>query len=273
MPAGETRAKTVWPPGRKPLARMSAENDVAVSRWVTFGDATNVPEPCRRISRSSATSWSTARRRVIRATPRSRARSRSTGNGSPGDSVAISSTRLARTRRCLAVSRPASTDVMDHWYSMRVERGHRSTPPGALRPWCPRWGSNPDWIAFKAISSTGWDTGARPGRQTKWSPGRPDRMTSGAVRRGAAEDVVEHGFGEATGEGVLLAGVVAAEQGDGSTVGAGEHDRRAVAELRAGPRHHVPGRGQRVEGAGPPEPAQGHDHAQGVGHQRDLLAD
>ena len=95
MPAGETRAKTVCPPGRRPRARMSAENDVAVSRWVTFGGATNVPEPWRRISRCSATSWSTARRKVIRATPRSRARSRSTGNGSPGDSVAISSSRLA----------------------------------------------------------------------------------------------------------------------------------------------------------------------------------
>ena len=35
---------------------------------------------------------------------------------------------------------------------------------GSARVRCPRWGSNPDWTAFKATSSTGWDTGA--GRST-----------------------------------------------------------------------------------------------------------
>ena len=45
MPAGERRAWTVRLPGRSPRARMSAENDVAESRWDTFALATKVPDP------------------------------------------------------------------------------------------------------------------------------------------------------------------------------------------------------------------------------------
>ncbi len=50
---------------------------------------------------------------------------------------------------------PRLTDGMvpDH-PAQQIERPRE---PGR----CPRWGSNPDWIAFKATSSTGWDTGAR----------------------------------------------------------------------------------------------------------------
>ena len=101
-PRPGTGAKTVWLPGRRPRARMSAENDVAVSRWVTFGAGHERARPCRRISRCSSTSPSTARRSVIRATPRSRARSRSTGSGSPGTSPAIMPLEAGAHRSCLA---------------------------------------------------------------------------------------------------------------------------------------------------------------------------
>ena len=50
---------------------MSAENDVAESRWDTFALATNVPDPARRTSRASPTSSSITRRSVILATPSS----------------------------------------------------------------------------------------------------------------------------------------------------------------------------------------------------------
>ena len=63
------------------------------------------------------------------------------------------------------------------------------------------------------------------GRWTSFeSVARPGSYDVTAARRGPAEDVVEHGGGEAAGEGVLLAGVVAAEQQHGA-VAAGRRGR------------------------------------------------
>ena len=54
---------------------------------------------------------------------------------SPGDSPVSRSSRRARTCRCLAVSRPASTDVMDHWYSTeRARATPRAVPPLGFEP-------------------------------------------------------------------------------------------------------------------------------------------
>ncbi len=67
---------------------------------------------------------------------------------------------------------------------------------------CPRWDSNPHHAAFKAASSTDWDTGARtvgrPGEATSRSCGGGWRGAGGAVEEeqtGAVVDLVLEGAG------------------------------------------------------------------------------
>ena len=69
--------------------------------------------------------------------------------------------------------------------------------------------------------------------------------------------------GEAAGEGVLLAGVVAAEQGHRRAVGAGERHLGAVGEPRLRTGYDEAGAGERAERAVPAVAAQRHDDAQG----------
>ncbi len=80
---------------------MSSLNDVIVMPFATFGSATKVPEPRRRVSRPSRTSSSSAARRVSREMPSAWLSTRSEGIASPTSSVSISSSTCSRASRCL----------------------------------------------------------------------------------------------------------------------------------------------------------------------------
>lgn len=75
------------------------------------------------------------------------------------------------------------------------------------------------------------------------------------------QDGVQHGRGEASGEGVLLGDVEAAEQGDVHAVRAGQQHFGAVEERGGRPRHHPAEAGEGVEERLPAEAAERDQHA------------
>ena len=153
MPAGERRARDGAAARAQPAgAHVGGER----RRREPLGHLRRAPRTCRIPAGGPAgpprTSSSIARRSVIRATPSSRASSRSAGSGSPGDSVCDQ--QLEAPRAICAASRLEVGDaVMDHWYS-------RST--GARQPTTPGW-TTAGPLAVGAVER-GDDVGVRGGR-------------------------------------------------------------------------------------------------------------
>ena len=108
-PAVIVRNSSVRLPGVRPRWRMSSLNDVIVMPFATFGSATNVPAPRRRVRRPSRTSSSSAARTVSRETPSSMPSSRSDGIASPTSSDSISSSTWSRISRCFVIAAPSAT--------------------------------------------------------------------------------------------------------------------------------------------------------------------
>ena len=169
MPAGERRAWTVRLPGRSPRARMSAENDVAESRWDTFALATKVPDPAdepagsprpARRSPGAASSWP----------PRAPGRAgalRAAGHRGPAPGSAAPAPRGSA-----AASRsPPPATVMDHWYSTPGQQS--ASRSLLLSRGGPMSRSPHEWDAKYAAAAGG------PG-STLWSPGPNARSGCGA---------------------------------------------------------------------------------------------
>ena len=99
------RRSSVRLAGTIPRRCMSSVNEVIVSSWAIFGSLTNVPLPCRRTSRPSRTSSSSAARTVRRETPRSPRAGARTGSRRPRRAARSGRARWLRVSLCFVTVR------------------------------------------------------------------------------------------------------------------------------------------------------------------------